>query len=104
VPYKAKHIPSNIVVFPAPVLPEITYKSLSSSSLKSIVSESLYGPKAVNVNLSGFISPHTPFSIQNRQLHVPILFQLSFDLYQMFHFLFLTVLLTLLEISFLFSL
>src|SRR5690606_18153386 len=59
-PYKAKQIPSKIVVFPAPVEPEITNRRLSCNFVKSIVSSFLYGPKARIVSLIGFIGSPPP--------------------------------------------
>src|SRR5699024_2310157 len=60
-PYSANEMPSNIVVFPAPVAPEMTNKRFSSSALKSITSVSLYGPNAVIFNTIGLIC-HPPHS------------------------------------------
>src|SRR5690625_5616773 len=66
VPYKAKQMPSKIVVFPAPVFPEITNKRLSSSSRKSMISVSLYGPNAVIVNFNG-ITLNAPPSVRSEE-------------------------------------
>src|SRR5699024_12434536 len=54
-PYSAKQIASNIVVFPAPVLPEITNKRFPFKSSKSIFSLSLYASNAVIIFFIGFM-------------------------------------------------
>ena len=53
-PYKAKHIPSKMVVFPAPVSPEIK-KMPSRNFVKSITVFPANGPNADNTNVQGLI-------------------------------------------------